>query len=277
MRRSATVDHECSSFLCNLQLDSACRATERRILFAILRRRGVRVKRLGQFPPIRDEYVFPHRSFQQIPTTHIRSRPRPVVGCRQAMFFKAASSIPSASTKQLKLLSKFVHAVDCNRRLKATWLLWRGANGCINQLNEDGYSALHIACRRGHSSMVNMLLRQGADIHLMSMEEEGNVQPLHLAVAGGRADIVFSLLMHNVNVNCLTENHETALHLAVRHNHAEIVDLLLKHDAREDIPDLNGKIAFQVAVEIENAAVLQVFVANLRLHRRTPKKSQYFK
>ncbi|KAF0756229.1 hypothetical protein AaE_004717 [Aphanomyces astaci] len=187
--------------------------------------------------------------------------------------------LPSAATvtaKQFKLFVKFVQAVAGNRRIVTKWLLWRGANSCINQLNEEGRGALHIACYHGNIDMVNLLLTQGADAHLMSMEEGGNLQPLHFAIMSGCDDVVIALLLHNVNVNCLSENHETPLHFAVQIKQPRIVDLLLKHNANQDIRDMNGKTSYELALDLDHNAVLDVFAVNQRLHRRTPKRSQFF-
>ncbi|RHY56394.1 hypothetical protein DYB30_002203 [Aphanomyces astaci] len=84
-----------------------------------------------------------------------RRRRRSSVRMPQILLNVTQCSLPSAATvtaKQFKLFVKFVQAVAGNRRI-------------------EGRGALHIACYHGNIDMVNLLLTQGADAHLMSMEE----------------------------------------------------------------------------------------------------------
>jgi len=57
----------------------------------------------------------------------------------------------------------------------------------INQLDEHGYTALHLACDRGNTAVVEHLLRRGADY---SLKDPDDFTPLELANIAGHDNIV---------------------------------------------------------------------------------------
>lgn len=52
----------------------------------------------------------------------------------------------------------------------------------VNAPDEDGYSALHIAARRGHSRVVEMLMTWNANVHLVGRK---GWTAVHHAAHGG--------------------------------------------------------------------------------------------
>lgn len=59
----------------------------------------------------------------------------------------------------------------------------------------DGYTPLLLACRSGHTSVVELLLRKGPHRHITHslLDLEGN-NALHVAVKAGKVDTMHALL-----------------------------------------------------------------------------------
>jgi ankyrin repeat protein len=92
----------------------------------------------------------------------------------------------------------------------------------------DGLTALQQAAESGHASVVELLLRSGADVNKVFTDGR---TPLYWAAKEGRANVVASLIAHGANVNADAKS-RTALRAAREGGHQEIVDMLLAHGAR---------------------------------------------
>lgn len=57
----------------------------------------------------------------------------------------------------------------------------------VNEVDENGYTPLHLACDRGNAEMVKLLLSRGAD---MNMKDADELTALELAEISGHDDIV---------------------------------------------------------------------------------------
>lgn len=95
-------------------------------------------------------------------------------------------------------------------------------------LNFGDETALHAAASSGHTTIMEELLRHGADVH--SVTSVGYT-PLHIAAEPDHADAARVLLAEGASVNAITMNAKTALHVATEHGHSSVVALLLVHGA----------------------------------------------
>lgn len=81
------------------------------------------------------------------------------------------------------------------------------------EVNEDGLSALHVACEAGdHPEMVALLLSYGADVNL---EDEEGYTPLHYASMNGHDDAVQTLIEAGANLEMGDGFDRTPLTVAV--------------------------------------------------------------
>ncbi|MBY0353177.1 ankyrin repeat domain-containing protein [Candidatus Babeliales bacterium] len=120
----------------------------------------------------------------------------------------------------------------------------RGFNSTdINAKNEQGQTALHIACDQQNISWVNSLLRAGANPNIRCRQ---GCTPLHHATERGDLTIIKVLLKHNANPNIQDNNGQTPLHWAYRYHfdtNTDVIDILEKNGAIKTIKDIDGTSA----------------------------------
>ena len=96
----------------------------------------------------------------------------------------------------------------------------------VKEMNQHGYSPIHLAAANGHVNIVEMLLEVSHE--LCYLRGKGVLTPLHYASIKGRADIISLLLSRSpLCVMEETETGETALHIAVRNNQLETLRVLV--------------------------------------------------
>lgn len=98
----------------------------------------------------------------------------------------------------------------------------------IQRPTEWNYSPLHIACRQGHTEMVQLLLDHGADIH--AKEFRGKT-PLFIAAENNLPDMLQQLLACGAKLDAANFKGETPLHAACTMGHTKIVEILLEAGA----------------------------------------------
>ena len=114
----------------------------------------------------------------------------------------------------------------CARLLLETAAPSRADAVISNHKDPNKETPLHVACRAGHSGIVDALLHHGADMR--AVDKRGNT-PLHGAAGGGHADALASLLDAGGD-GVLEERNargERALHAAAAAGHIACVELLL--------------------------------------------------
>jgi ankyrin repeat protein len=122
--------------------------------------------------------------------------------------------------------------------LAGALLRCKGENGVdVNQTNEQGHSALHLAARKNQPAMIKLLLLSGAKIEARS---DGGWTPLLSAAKEGHEPAVDALLTHGANINASTSTGMTSLHWAAENGKVATVRRLLR------VPDCskNGKDSF---------------------------------
>lgn len=106
-----------------------------------------------------------------------------------------------------------------------------GKSNQIDQLNQNGESALHIVCAKGNWQGALPLIRKGTNVHL-GTAKSGD-RPIHLACGKeGNLELV-KLLEEQNGINEKNFNEDSALHFAAVWGHASIVAYLLSKGMQE--------------------------------------------
>uniref|UniRef100_A0A8C6TXW5 Ankyrin repeat domain 27 (VPS9 domain) n=1 Tax=Neogobius melanostomus TaxID=47308 RepID=A0A8C6TXW5_9GOBI len=149
----------------------------------------------------------------------------------------------------------------------------------VNSSNVDGFTPLHVAALHGHSALVSLLIRHGANVNARTNQ---SATPLHLASQNSHIQVVRFLLECNAKLNkkdhfgntpliqaCLKGNLETAntliesnalvnvansqgntaLHEAVRGSHQGLVELLLRSGASPGLRNKRQRTPLDCAYE----------------------------
>lgn len=103
----------------------------------------------------------------------------------------------------------------------------RKPGGGWGPAGNDGLTALQQAAESGYVSVVELLLRSGADVDLKFTDGR---TPLYWAARNGHADVVASLIAHGADVNGQASR-RTALGAARDSGHGTIVSMLREHGA----------------------------------------------
>jgi ankyrin repeat protein len=120
----------------------------------------------------------------------------------------------------------------------------------------SGGHALTAACEKGHMSMVEELMKAGADVNI-----EGNFlnTPLIAACEGGHVTIVKELVKAGADVN-LQSRLQTPLILACKGGHMSVVKELVKAGANVNIQDMWGNTPLISACEGGHLGVVEDLV-----------------
>jgi hypothetical protein len=120
-------------------------------------------------------------------------------------------------------------------------LLKAGAD--VNKERKQGGTAIYLASQNGHADIVRLLLAAGADVN--KALDSGNTS-LIIASSDGNTEIVRLLLAAGADVNKANNNGITSLSIASQNGHADVVRLLLAAGADASIK-VNGHSLYNVA------------------------------
>lgn len=149
------------------------------------------------------------------------------------------------------------------------YLLDEGA--AVNKLDEIGASALEYASYHGHTEIVSLLLKYGADVNTERTTD--GTTALMPASQNGYTKIVRLLLNYKADTNKQrTTDHMTAFMIASQNGHTKIVRLLLEHGADVKAKTSDGTTAFMFASQngrIEIVRLLHSYTADVNDKRTT--------
>lgn len=143
----------------------------------------------------------------------------------------------------------------------------RADPNAVRAMNQDGWTALHVAAFAGNVATARVLIDAGADIHLRAKSRFRNTPlqvalltgeygtaklllergadpldrqaqgfaPIHEAAFLGRADLVQLLLDHGAELNSRSDDGRTAISEAERGKHEDVVKLLREKGAKSQL------------------------------------------
>uniref|UniRef100_A0A1X7TIF5 Uncharacterized protein n=1 Tax=Amphimedon queenslandica TaxID=400682 RepID=A0A1X7TIF5_AMPQE len=96
----------------------------------------------------------------------------------------------------------------------------------IDHTNEEGKTALMLACERGHEDIVHSLLSAGAN-HCVNIQDSEGWTALMIASKHNYISIIHMLLKANANPHLKKSNESNALVIASYYGNYEVVELLI--------------------------------------------------
>ena len=131
----------------------------------------------------------------------------------------------------------------CSKEVLET-LISHGAD--VNAANKNNVTALKIACEKGNSDALNVLLSAGGDPNIT---DTGGDTCLHHAVRGDSNTVIIeTLVRHGADVNATSENNATALMISCNKGTTDVIDVLLHAGPDSNIADDDGYTCLHHAV-----------------------------
>ena len=125
-------------------------------------------------------------------------------------------------------------------------------------VGEEGETKLAIAAKNGDVNLVKILIKAGAKI---DAKDKSQWQPLHTACVYDHIEVVKTLLKSGANVNAVIVNEfnvgQTALHIANSNGNVEMVETLLANGAKVNDRDADKTIPLQNALRVGHDAVVK--------------------
>lgn len=109
-----------------------------------------------------------------------------------------------------------------------------------------GYGPLHNAVYYGNEALVRFLLDKGANVKEASNRDSDT--PLHVAARKERLTVIELLLETGASIEASNSRGETPLHMAAKAADAATINLLLKKGANIEAQDKNGRTPVFIAV-----------------------------
>ncbi len=134
-------------------------------------------------------------------------------------------------------LYRAVHADDIDQIERN--LFW-GAD--VNVAGPDGNYPIHVAAQRGNRAIVQMLLKDSAQINALNSKE---MTPLYTAIMHGRIQTAELLIKKGATFSPDKLLHDVASHGV---EYKDIISLLLKNGAKLESQDKDGNTPLHVAV-----------------------------
>ncbi|WES95813.1 ankyrin repeat domain-containing protein [Chryseobacterium arthrosphaerae] len=124
----------------------------------------------------------------------------------------------------------------------------------INQVNENGFSPLILACYRGNTEVAKYLIDHVKDLNYKSREGT--------ALAGlsikYNKELTEYLLKKNADPNIADPTGFTPLFWAVKFGNKELTELLLKYKADKTLKDSMGMTPFEYALKADNKEIINL-------------------
>ncbi len=128
----------------------------------------------------------------------------------------------------------------------------------IGFLSHDGWTPLHLAAFFGSREVVDFLLDHGADMHVVS-KNENSAMPLHSALANNQVETATLLIDRGADIEARQTTYEyTPLHYAAAQGLTTVAQRLIDLGARTSAEGLDGKRPIDLAKEHGHKAIVEM-------------------
>uniref|UniRef100_H3DA91 ZU5 domain-containing protein n=1 Tax=Tetraodon nigroviridis TaxID=99883 RepID=H3DA91_TETNG len=125
----------------------------------------------------------------------------------------------------------------------------------------NGFTPLHIACKKNRVKVMELLLKHGASIQAVTALQSG-LTPIHVAAFMGHDNIVHQLISHGASPNTSNVRGETALHMAARAGQSNVVRYLIQNGARVDARAKDDQTPLHISSRLGKQDIVQQLLAN---------------
>lgn len=136
------------------------------------------------------------------------------------------------------------------------------AEGCYTDWTgeEDGKTALHVACQNGQANMWDVLIAEGASLD--ATDKDGQT-PLYMACQGHHEDLCDLLIAKGASVDVTDDEGRTQLYLACLNDHGDVDvrDMLVAKGASVDLIDKYGRTQLCLACMARHFNVCDMLIA----------------
>lgn len=134
-------------------------------------------------------------------------------------------------------------------------LLENGAN--VHLTDEEDYTPLHYACLNGHFGIAQLLLKYDADVAVIDEDDD---TPLHNSCINGHYEVTKLLLKHDARVNLAGDDNDTPLHNACFNGHIDVARLLLEHGADVNLANEDNDTPLTLAANDGSVEIVQLLI-----------------
>ncbi|XP_035853488.1 ankyrin-3-like isoform X37 [Sander lucioperca] len=125
--------------------------------------------------------------------------------------------------------------------------------------SQNGFTPLHIACKKNRVKVMELLLKHGASIQAVT---ESGLTPIHVAAFMGHDNIVHQLIHHGASPNTSNVRGETALHMAARAGQTNVVRYLIQNGARVDAKAKDEQTPLHISSRLGKQDIVHQLLAN---------------
>lgn len=148
----------------------------------------------------------------------------------------------------------------------------------VLKTDDDGFTALHLACDQENLSCIEILLKQMNP----NVFTKTGLTPLHLACTGTNVEVVQKLLEHNADIKAVDKSNLSVLHHAASEADSTNILQFLLNTKHLDVnaEDKKGLTPLDEAIQYfccNNVKVLIQFGAEMKLPDRFDQKKKYAK
>ena len=138
--------------------------------------------------------------------------------------------MPPAHAKPANFEKEIIKAAKSGAASRVRELLETDAS-LISARDTDGSTPLHCATWKGHQSVVELLLKHGADVNAKNSNDHWGTTPLHAAAHANQRAIAELLIAHGADVHAINLNGRTPLAETEFHKAKPVANLLRQHGA----------------------------------------------
>ncbi|KAJ7386257.1 hypothetical protein OS493_010661 [Desmophyllum pertusum] len=174
----------------------------------------------------------------------------------------AGADINTPGTKGCSFMTPLICASKFDSYDACRLLIQNGAE--ITKKTCNGQSPMHYAARKGHTRVLEVLLREGGAP--VNHEDNDKATPLHTAAQAGQIEVIRKLVLYGGDMSLRDNDGYTPLHLAAREGHVNAFrDMLRKAKSGGlsirtllNSPDNYGNVCLHLAIKNGHREIVEL-------------------